>query len=253
MATVFLKCMKKFTPVAAISVMIAVMPSGSAQAVTFIDNGGAGETLNTAQVIPSGSLPLESISGTLFGNANLFQIFLTGNQTFSATTISPDTLIDIPTDNLLGAPTDILEDPQLFLFDSSGKAVYGNDDSFGSPQATLPSGIFSPKESGLYYLAISSSGYAPVSNKGAIFSDAPIDGILRPTDPGSGLPLDHFEGTSTTKGRYTIYLTGVQTSAKSVPEPASTLGLLAVGAWGASRYKNKKKLKKQAGGVPSIV
>jgi hypothetical protein len=233
--------MKNFTPVTVLSVMMAVMSSGHAQAVTFTESDDAGELLNTAQVTLQGTQPIESISGTLSEDADLFQIFLTGGQTFSATTLNLDTLIQIPIDETLGAPTDLLGDPQLFLFDSFGRGVYANDDSFGSSQSTLPSLSFSPVESGIYYLAISSFGYDPISAGGIIFPDEPSDGVFEPTGPGGGSPLIGFEGTSTTSGRYTIALTGVQARTESVPEPTSMLGILALGAWGAvSQLKDKK-------------
>ena len=151
--------MKQF--ISAIPVLLAVVYAGQAQAVTFAEISDAGDNLNTAQVIQSGAFSLDSISGNLFENdADLFQIFLTGNQTFSATTRNAQTE-QIPIDDLLGIPTELVADPQLFLFDSAGRGVYANDDSFGSLQPTLSSLGFSPSEAGIYYLAISSSGYNP--------------------------------------------------------------------------------------------
>lgn len=234
--------MKKFIPVTVMSVLMAVLSSGHAQAITFTESDDAGELLNTAQVIPKGTEPLELISGILSGDADLFQIFLTGGQTFSATTLNLDTLIEIPIDDTLGAPTALLGDPQLFLFDSFGKGVYANDDNSFSSQSTLPSASFSPTESGIYYLAISSFGYNPISSGGKIFPDEPSDGVKGPTGPGGNSPLRGFEGTSTTRGRYDIALTGVESGTESVPEPTSTFGILALGAWVVgSRLNNKKK------------
>lgn len=225
--------MKHFIP--AIPVLLALVYAGQAQAVTFAESSDAGDNLNTAQVIPSGTFSLSSISGNLFENdADLFQIFLTGGQTFSATTKNAQT-DQIPIDDLLGIPTELVADPQLFLFDSVGRGVYANDDRFGSLQATLSSSMFSPTESGIYYLAISSSGYNPVSNGTRIFPDALSDEVL-PNN--SGFVLTNFVGTSTTNGRYEIALSG----AKAVPEPTSILGILALGAWGVvRRLKNKIK------------
>ncbi|MCA1994312.1 MAG: hypothetical protein LDL41_20030 [Coleofasciculus sp. S288] len=233
--------MKKLALVTAIPLLITALSLDQAQAVTFTETDDAGETLNTAQVIPRGTQTLTSISGILSGEADLFQIFLTGGQTFSATTINLDTLIELPTDDLLGFPSEILADPQLFLFDSLGKGVYANDDSSTSSQALLPSGGFSPAESGTYFLAISSFGYNPVSAGGMIFSNESADGIFSPTGSGGNSALIGFEGTSTTRGRYTIALTGVQTTAKSVPEPSSLFSVLVIGALATvSRYKDKR-------------
>lgn len=229
--------MKKIARVTAISALVTALSSGYAQAATFTEVSDAGKTLGEAQVIPSGSRPLKSISGRLDGGADLFRIFLKGGQTFSATTINPDTL-EIPVDKLLSTPTGLLEDPQLFLFNSAGRGIYGNDDSFGTIQSTLLSDGFSPKKSGDYFLAISSFGYDPVSSGGEIFSDGNSDGVLEPAGLGGRSPLSSFSGRSTTTGRYTVALTG----AKAVPEPSSVLGTVALGAWGAvSLLKHQKK------------
>ena len=217
--------MKNFELVAAISALLVVVFSDRTQAASFTEIGDAGETLGTAQVIQSGSQPLESISGTLFRDADIFNIFLTGGQTFSATTISPSTLVELPVDNLLGVPTKVLEDPQLYLFDSS--------------QSTLPSGGFSPSDSGIYSLALSSFDYDPVSTGGIIFPSEPSTEVYGPTGPGGGLSLSGFEGVSNSSGNYSIALSGAET----VPEPSSTLGMLAFGALGAVFWLRKKRKK----------
>ncbi|MEP0857720.1 DVUA0089 family protein [Trichocoleus sp. DQ-U1] len=242
--------MKKLAQIAAISVLVTGLSSAHAQAATFTEKSDAGKTLNTAKIIPSGSQILEFITGALSNNdADLFQVFLTGGQTFSATTLSLDTIVGLPVDNVLGAPTELLEDPQLFLFDAAGKGMYGNDDIPGlNSQSVLSSGGFSPTESGIYYLAIASSGYDPVSASGKIFS-AGADGVLEPTGSGGNLSLSGFTGTSATSGRYAIALTGVTTSAESstasIPEPSATLGILALGTLGAvSQLKNNRKKQK---------
>ncbi|MGB5973806.1 MAG: hypothetical protein WBG38_10820, partial [Nodosilinea sp.] len=191
--------------------------------VSFAEVGDAGEQLNQAAPIATASAqPLTSISGTLSGDADLFQIFISGDQPFSATTLSSDTLLGLPIDNALGIPTSLLQDPQLFLFDALGRGVYGNDDLFGSAQATLPSrnGLLA---SGIYYLGISSFDYDPVSAGGEIFPDRSSDGVLLPTGPGGGSPLARFAGSSSGGGSYTIALTGAQTilsdsSGASLPE-----------------------------------
>ena len=164
--------------------LMVTLSCTQAQAISFTEAIDAGETLNAAASIASGMESLTSISGIIDGDADIFKIFLTGGQTFSATTINLDTIIGIPSDDLLGSPTDLIADPQLFLFDGSGKGIYANDDSFGFPQATLPSGGFSPTESGFYFLAISSSGYNPVSMGGDIFPTQPSTEIFGPTGAG---------------------------------------------------------------------
>src|SRR5262249_47492303 len=140
-----------------LGVAALVLGSSPIFAGSLLEIGDAGESLLTAQIANSlpGGTPLTDILGTLEpGGADLFKIYLTGGQTFSATTTQSF---------LLNA-----FDSQLFLFDSTGKGVYANDDDPNSPpQSTLPSGIiYTPNASGLYYLAISGSGYLPVSATG---------------------------------------------------------------------------------------
>lgn len=216
---------------------------GPAQAATFTERQDAGETLATAASITTDQMtPLASISGALSGDADLFKIFLTGEQTFSATTVSSETA-DIPVNQAAGIPIDVVIDPKLFLFDELGNGVYANDDLFGTTQPTLVSGPggFSPAASGTYFLGISGTGYEAVSASGQIFPSEPFDQIVGPSGPGSGSPLSGFAGdTSNSFGEYTISLTGAQTIASAVitppnpgarvPEPGILLGLIAAGA-----------------------
>ncbi len=191
--------------------------------LSFVEADDAGEALDGAISIAADLVqPLASISGSLSGDADLFQIFISGDQPFSATTLSAETLLGIPIDNALGIPTTLLEDPQLFLFDAAGNGVYGNDDLFGSAQATLPSraGLLTP---GIYYLAISGFDYDPISAAGEIFPDTSFDGVLFPTGPGGGSPLAGFAGEDAPSGAYTIALTGAQTIAPPPPPAAFDL------------------------------
>ena len=185
--------------------------SAPPQPLSFVEANDAREGLDGAVPIAADLVqPLTSISGSLSGDADLFQIFISGDQPFSATTLSRETLLDLPIDNTLGIPTGLLEDPQLFLFDAMGNGVFGNDDLFGSVQSTLPS-MANPLSPGIYFLAISGFGYNPVSAGGDIFADASFDGISLPNGPGGDRPLIGFAGESLSSGNYTIALTGAQT------------------------------------------
>jgi hypothetical protein len=212
-----------------------LLAAGPIQAASFAEIGDAGESLlNAASVTSEQSSPLELISGVLSGDVDLFKIFLTGNQQFSATTRNSDT-DQIPIDLALGLPVDLVIDPQLFLFDALGKGVYANDDLFGSTQATLTSGGLSPLAAGIYFLGVSGSGLNPFSANGDIFPSDLFDQVVGATGPGGGTPLVGFEGDRVTSGgKYSIALTGAQTIAAnpavSVPEPAMTMGLLLLGA-----------------------
>lgn len=185
----------------------------------FTESDDAGQSLATAtSIITDQMMPLESISGTLSGDADLFKIFLAGGQMFSATTVSSKTL-NIPVDQALGIPIDVVIDPKIFLFDELGNAVYANDDLFGSSQSVLPSGPggFSPAASGIYFLGISGKGYEAISADGQIFPSEPFNQVVGPTGSGGGSPLTGFTGnTSNSSGEYTISLTGAQTIAADV-------------------------------------
>ncbi|MBD2258266.1 PEP-CTERM sorting domain-containing protein [Pseudanabaena sp. FACHB-2040] len=232
------------TAVVALSGLVAVLHSAPASAVAFEENEDAGEALGSAQIIPSGPMMLETISGTLSGfddPADLFQIFLAGGQTFSATTVDSADF-----------------DTRLFLFGEQGFGIYFNEDASSETlQSALPaSNAFTPTNSGIYYLGIASFDYSPVNAEGnrifPSFSDFPIDTPLEtiftsvsgPTGPGDDAPLSGFDGAILSSGgSYTIALTGVQAgeAAESVPEPASTLALLALGAAGAALHLKKRQ------------
>lgn len=235
---------KKLAQAVALSVFAAGLSAGHAQAVTFTQVGDTGQTLETAQVIPGGTQPLDAITGTLSGPnvINLFRIVLAGSQTFSATTINVNTLVELPIDQQLGSPTTLLPDPQLFLFDAAGRGVYGNDDSFGTAQASLTSGGLSPTAPGTYFLAIASSGYNPISAGGSIFGDADASGIFAATGSGANSPLSGFVGDGTAGGDYQISFTGLTASAEGVPEPSETAGLIVAGVLGIG-YQIRKTLK----------
>ncbi len=183
----------------------------------FTESNDAGESIATATSITTDQrVTLESISGSLSGDADLYKIFLTGEQRFSATTVSAETA-EIPTNRLLGIPIDVVTDPKIYLFDEQGNGVYANDDLFGTAQSTLPSGPggFSPATSGIYFLGISGTGYNAVSTEERqIFPEEPFDQVVGPTGAGGGFSLVGFAGdTSASSGDYTISLTGAQTIA----------------------------------------
>lgn len=222
----------------AMSVLATVLSPIQAQAIRFIEVDDAGESLSTAQVIPSGASLLESISGTLSGfddPADLFEIFLTEGQSFFASTVG-------------GADFDT----RLFLFDADGSGIYFNDDSSGTLQSTLPANSsFTPTQSGTYYLGISGFDYNPVNAEGdrlfPSLADFPVDvpaediftGVFGPTGPGGDAPLDGFDGAILNSGgSYTIALA----EAEAVPEPSSILALLIAGASGAAlRLRSHRK------------
>jgi len=170
---------------------------------------GAGEVLQTAAVVSTGpGEQLESISGRLSSasDVDLYQIYLTGEGTFSATTIDGSNA-----------------DTQLFLFDGDGLGVYGNGNNSecNCLQSTLPAGDpLTPTAPGIYYLGVNVFGVNPVSSSGEIFTAATSTGNLsEPTDAGGALPLVGWENVQANDlGDYTIALTGVSAASATFIE-----------------------------------
>ncbi|MDJ0536422.1 MAG: filamentous hemagglutinin N-terminal domain-containing protein [Xenococcaceae cyanobacterium MO_207.B15] len=178
--------------------------------------GDAGELVETALFVSdTPGEALESISGNISSteDVDLFQIYLTGEGTFSATTVNPETTLDT----------------QLFLFDADGLGIYANEDQAGCNcfQATLPAGdVLTPTEPGVYYLGISTFGDNAVSSGGEIFpssSEAGFEAIKTPTGDGGLLPLSAWIG-GLEQGSYKINLTGVEAAETTVLESIQPIG-----------------------------
>ncbi|NEQ52194.1 MAG: CHAT domain-containing protein, partial [Leptolyngbya sp. SIO3F4] len=149
--------------------------------------------------------PIESISGSLSedGDVDLYQIYLSGDGTFSASTVDLTRL-----------------DTQLFLFSApDGLGIYGNDDDAncaGCRESTLPAqNLLTPTEAGIYYLAVSEFANNPLAESGEeifpnSFDDVDVDAIKAPTGPGGTLPLAGWTGNVVDTGDYVIRLTGVE-------------------------------------------
>ena len=196
-----------------VSAVLILTSAPFASAAPVAEVGDAGDLPATAQDV-TGTGPLDSISGTIepASDKDVYRICLTGGQTFSATTVGGATI-----------------DTQLFLFDSAGLGVYANDDTQdGVLQSTLPSGGLSPSEPGVYYLAISTWNYDPVSSEGLIFPDEPITAVVGPTGPGGGVPISGWQGDPGDPGPYTITLTG----ATFCPAPTTTTQAQCRPGWG---------------------
>jgi hypothetical protein len=176
----------------------------STHAASWTEIGDAGSVPGTAQ-IPTGVGALDTILGTIgFGDVDMYQIFVTGGGTFSAAAS--------------GAFPGFL-DPQLYLFDSTGRGVYANDNEFPpnpffSPgRAVLPAGHpLTPLAPGIYYLAISGIDLEPVSSGGFIFPCliCTPTAVVGSTGPGGGSPITDWSGLPFTAGSYTITLTGAE-------------------------------------------
>ena len=149
----------------------------------------AGQDLFSAQIIPSGTTPLDSISGTISSNSDvdLYQITLEDG-TFSATTTGGGVNFDT----------------QLFLFDEDGTLLLQNDDINGTNQSTISDSIIA---AGTYFLAISSFNNDPTSSELTDFTGAgnsngdytiDLTGVVSAPNPAFSLgesPNDLLSGT----------------------------------------------------------
>src|SRR4028118_246702 len=155
----------------------------------FTEIDDAGQLLSTAQVVNSQppETALESISGNLkpvrigdqyFFDVDLYKIYLTGDQTFSATVTGTG-----------GYGYGGIE-----LFDENGLGVYAN--TIIHDQNFLPAGHpLTPLEPGIYYLGISSSSpHSALSSGGYIFDEPEgLEDLTGPIGPGGAAPLSDWD------------------------------------------------------------
>ena len=205
--------------------------SASAFAQTWTKTGNPGNLPATAQVV-SGAGPLTSITGSLtfttitnernsvfISNPDMYQVFVDGGGTFSASTVGTD---------------GTLWDSTLFLFDSAGKGLLFNDDdpnaAFGA-RSTLPL-TSAPLTPGVYYLAVGTFGARPYSGSTTSYifpgptSTGDFSGVFGPTGSGGAGAITGWNLTANDveTGSYTIALTGA--SFVPAPEPSAWLVLV---------------------------
>ena len=196
---------------AALAAASLLVMAGPGWAAT--ESGDAGDLPASAQEVND-----TSITGTVadIQDEDMYKVCLSGGGSFSATTAAGNWF-----------------DSQLFLFDSNGLGVYGNDDDTQlSGPSTLPSGhALTPAAAGTYYLAISSFNNDPVSAWGPIFP-GDFFGVHGPTGSGGGSPVSGWTVYSGTPGSsYTITLTGVVACAPGdSTDPTVTIATPADGA-----------------------
>lgn len=205
----------------------ASMTSVASAGPDWIEDGDAGSTLGTAQdITPVG--PVQTIAGALSSvdQEDVYQLVILDGDNIAGPAQFGLTLGDNPNFN-----------PSLWLFDSAGFGVLGNDDDpiNGGPDARLitPStdGVTLMLPPGIYYLAITESGNVPLSFResaglGAgsfeeIFSFASTTEVSGPDGVGFDNPLAAWSGESEgTGGGYGVTIT---------PAPGSAMVLAAAG------------------------
>lgn len=213
----------------------------SAEAVIYSEVGDAGQLRSTAQPTAANqgaaNQPLTQILGSLLTGTDidLYAINIVNPAAFSATTVNTLT-------------NGSFLDTALFLFDSSGRPVYANDDDASGTNvtSTLPAGnALGPQVAGLYYLAISLSGAEPVNFANLLlFAMAANSTDLRGPNPSATGPLTNWDTTNvdgsfpTFPSNYQIDLTGATTAV--IPEP-NTLAFTVLGVIGLVGLMQKRK------------
>jgi hypothetical protein len=220
--------MASFAKGVALVAALAFVSGVSAQ--TYVESGDAGNLPATAQTA-TGSGTLTGIAGST-GGGDTEDMYLINIRDFSAFQAGTD-----PAAGSAGGSASF--DTQLWLFDTSGNGILGNDDCPGGCPGfhshlsgpTPTDGQPGLTANGNYYLAISGFGNDPNSAGGAIFNQATFAELSGPDGPGGGSPISGWMGGGAT-GSYTIGLSG----ANFVPEPA-TLGLVALGGLAVLRRR----------------
>ena len=224
-----------------IVIPLALMMAPAAYANLIVsDNPGAlpATAQDLTALFPTeitGSIP--DITDPILG-VNMFAIDIVDFEAFSAITI--------------GSASGIT-DTELFLFDSTGRGVYANDDIDGGNtlsclpsqvnnpcSSSLPSGV-GPTSDGIYYLAITRSSNMPTSVSGEIFTIFNSTDVVGPdltlggNDPITGWDGGAFTSSDTDLVDYDILITG------TTPEPATLPVIGAAGVLLALLRRRKAK------------
>jgi hypothetical protein len=184
------------TALAILSLLALAPTAGAAD-----ENGDAGDLPVTAQDLTGSGVA--TINGAIADatDIDMYRVCVDGGGTFSASSVGGTSV-----------------DTQLFLFDSSGRGVYANDDQMdGVVQSVLPAGhALAPQARGEYFLAVGAYNLDPLGAGEPIFG--PGTGVVGPTGPGGGEPVSGWGGRPGGPGPYALSLTG----ARCAPLPDTT-------------------------------
>ncbi len=212
---------------ASVTVSFTLTPAKPAQAANFFEVGDAGQSLTTAESVGAS---INAIYGTMntSSDVDLYKLDLTAGL-FKASTVKG------VTNNL---------DTMLWLFDSNGKGIVGNDDSLSTSQSTISANL----TAGSYYLGISNYDIEPTSTKGFIFdysSGSQKEQLLQATGAGSDASVADWKtgfngNVPKTTGKYRILLNQSTMSVQPTPEPNAALGLAGIGLSSLLLVKKKE-------------
>jgi hypothetical protein len=227
--------------------LTSVMSAPALASVIYTYN--AGNPVTNAGPLPASSLNLTAVLvDTIFGNlgpdlnaVNVFGITILHPSIFSAMTVNV---------GAHGAP-----DTELFLFNSSGRAVYSNDDitasntlscltsaSVSNPCPSSAGGL-APVPAGTYYLAITRSNQLPwdASNNYLFTSAVSSTDVVGPdlsaggANPVAGWDRGAFTDPNFDNSFYEIALTG------TTPEPGTFLMFAGAGIMGVLLRRRRCK------------
>ncbi len=198
-----------------ISTLLLFVASAQGQTWDESTNGGgdAGSLLTGSQDLTGSQYALITGSLSAGGDVDLYKISILDPSNFSATTVKA---------SYAGGD---LQDSWLFLFDSSGNAVYSNDESpVGDPgfnsllakptnTAYNPAGL-GPVFAGTYYVAVGSYEEQATNVAAINLFEDPRDFSsmwqrMNAADPTATGTLKGWTGTGLTSGSYEITLSGV--------------------------------------------
>lgn len=211
---------------------LLILSSPALAGPDWIEDGDAGRGIDDAQDTTSAGL-ISTIAGTLGGadQEDVYRLVIQDSDDFST-----------PVDFGFMPGPGLDFNPALWLFDSEGFGVLGNDDDpiLGGPGARLltPStdGVTLLLPPGVYYLAVTESGNVPLSfdfgrngkgSFGEIFFFEDSLEVSGADGEGAGNPLAAWTGGAGSSGSYGIVIT---------PSP-SALMLLSIAGLSASRRR----------------